>query len=59
MKIWSLTVERINKLKAQLAEKKAELEALLSTTTISLWERDLDAFDAVWEVRSLPLLVVS
>jgi DNA topoisomerase II len=49
MAIWSLTMERVNKMKQQLAEKKQELEALLETKPTDMWLRDLDNFDQSWD----------
>lgn len=48
MAIWSLTMERVNKLRMQLAEKKQELEALLETKPTDMWLRDLDNFETSW-----------
>jgi DNA topoisomerase-2 len=51
MALWSLTMERVNKLKQLLAEKKRELEELLETKPTDLWKRDLTVARAQWEVR--------
>jgi DNA topoisomerase-2 len=45
MKIWSLTMERVQALTAQRNEKRAELDALLAKTPESLWLEDLDALE--------------
>ncbi|KAA1475411.1 type II DNA topoisomerase [Dentipellis sp. KUC8613] len=49
MAIWSLTREKIEKLKAQAAEKEQELLTLLELTPIRIWNTDLDNFLAEWE----------
>lgn len=43
MPIWSLTMERVEKLKAEMKNKTEELESLQKSTIQELWERDLDA----------------
>ena len=45
MKIWSLTMERVTALKAQAAEKKAELEKLQAKTAHDIYSEDLDALE--------------
>ena len=45
MKIWSLTLERVEDLREQLAEKASELEALRGMTAADLWEQDLDVLE--------------
>ncbi|KAG5646884.1 hypothetical protein DXG03_001960 [Asterophora parasitica] len=50
MAIWSLTREKIAKLKLQAEEKEAELLALLERTPKSMWSADLDLFMKEWEV---------
>ena len=42
---------QVEELKAERAKKEAELNELLSKSTRDLWEADLDAFMAAWEVR--------
>eukprot|EP00965_Chrysotila_dentata_P098043 3241901-Pleurochrysis_carterae.AAC.1 len=44
MPLWSLTFERVEQLRSELAGKEAELQALLRTTPKQLWTADLDAF---------------
>eukprot|EP01012_Entosiphon_sulcatum_P069053 TRINITY_DN9960_c0_g1_i1.p1 TRINITY_DN9960_c0_g1~~TRINITY_DN9960_c0_g1_i1.p1 ORF type:complete len:1446 (+),score=372.90 TRINITY_DN9960_c0_g1_i1:92-4339(+) len=48
MKIWNLTVEKVEKLQEQLRRKEGELKKLLETTPEQLWEADLDNFETVW-----------
>ncbi len=45
MKIWSLTLEKVEELRAQLAEKEAELERLRGMTAADLWTQDLDLLE--------------
>ena len=49
MPLWSLTLEKVEQLRAELVAKEAELQALLATTPKSLWTADLDAFLAGYE----------
>lgn len=60
MKLWSLTMERVQALKNQAAEKRRELDTLLAKTPEDLWNEDLDAlelsldnFDAVFAEAEL------
>ncbi|EPQ61209.1 type II DNA topoisomerase [Gloeophyllum trabeum ATCC 11539] len=49
MAIWSLTKEKIEKLRQQAAEKEQELLALLKLTPAQIWNTDLDKFIDEWE----------
>ncbi|KAM7191036.1 DNA topoisomerase 2 [Naviculisporaceae sp. PSN 640] len=49
MPIWSLTTERLEKLKNQIAAKKAEHDELDALSEKDLWCKDLDAFVEEWE----------
>lgn len=49
MPIWSLTAERLEKLKQAIEKKKAEHEELLALSEKDLWCRDLDDFLVEWE----------
>ena len=51
MPLWSLTQERIEKLKRQVEEKEAELEALIKLKPTDLWNNDLDEFVAEWHTQ--------
>lgn len=51
MPIYSLTLEKITALEAELAKLETELNVLHETTPTQIWERDMDAFLAEWEVR--------
>ena len=45
LKLWSLTMERVEALKIQAAAKRRELDALLAKTAEDLWTEDLDALE--------------
>lgn len=49
MPIWSLTAERLAKLKEALGKKKVEHDELLALSEKDLWCRDLDEFMQEWE----------
>ncbi|KAI6456336.1 DNA topoisomerase 2 [Pyricularia oryzae] len=49
MAIWSLTHERLERLKKQLEAKKAEFDELNSKSEKDLWCKDLDDFVMEWE----------
>ncbi|KAH8659309.1 DNA topoisomerase [Tricladium varicosporioides] len=49
--IWSLTQERVDKLKAQMVSKKEEHNALEKLNEKDLWCQDLDAFVNEWEIQ--------
>jgi DNA topoisomerase II len=51
MKIWSLTFEKAEELRAQLAEKTAELEVLEATSPSQIWLNDLDAIEDAMNER--------
>lgn len=53
MKIWSLTYEKAEAIRAQLAEKTAELETLKATSPEQLWHNDLDAVEAALDQRDI------
>jgi len=50
MPIWSLTKEKIAKLKEQAGDKEQELLKLLEKSPKDLWNTDLDVFLNEWEV---------
>jgi DNA topoisomerase-2 len=52
MAIWSLTKEKIERLRLQATEKEQELLVLLEKTPKEMWNTDLDQFIKAWEVRS-------
>ncbi|KAF4971902.1 hypothetical protein FSARC_1407 [Fusarium sarcochroum] len=49
MPIWSLTAERLERLKQAIERKKAEHDELLALSEKDLWCRDLDDFMVEWE----------
>lgn len=49
MPIWSLTQERLDRLKDQIRKKKEEHDALEALSEKDLWCRDLDEFVEEWE----------
>ncbi|KIY45300.1 type II DNA topoisomerase [Fistulina hepatica ATCC 64428] len=49
MAIHSLTVEKIEKLRQQVADKEAELMKILKKTPRELWDADLDVFLEAWQ----------
>jgi len=51
MPIWSLTQERVEKLKDQMAAKKDEHDAMERLSEKDLWCEDLDAFVAEWDLQ--------
>lgn len=51
MPIWSLTLERLEKLKEAIKKKKAEHDELLALSEKDLWCKDLDEFVAEWNAQ--------
>ncbi|KAG9259242.1 DNA topoisomerase [Emericellopsis atlantica] len=49
MPIWSLTAERLAKLKEAMGNKQAQHDELLALSEKDLWCRDLDEFAVEWE----------
>ncbi|PHH68655.1 hypothetical protein CDD80_7366 [Ophiocordyceps camponoti-rufipedis] len=49
MPIWAMTLERLEKLKAAIANKKAEHDELEAKSLKDLWCADLDAFTTEWD----------
>lgn len=52
MAIWSLTQERIDKLKRQKGDKESELDKLIKTSEKQLWTTDLDDFINEWRTTN-------
>ncbi|WWC62083.1 uncharacterized protein I303_104673 [Kwoniella dejecticola CBS 10117] len=50
MAIWSLTVEKVNKLLAERDAKEAELIELLKLSPQDIWNTDLDKFLVEWQL---------
>lgn len=55
MKIWSLTYEKAEQLRSQLAEKVKELTELQATDPSQIWLRDLDAIEVALDERDQAL----
>ena len=51
LKIWSLTKEKADKLRQELAEKTAQLEELEATEPSQIWLNDLDAIEIALDER--------
>ncbi|KAI1333073.1 DNA topoisomerase [Xylariaceae sp. FL0255] len=51
MPIWSFTQERLDRLKEQIAKKKAEHDDLQALSEKDLWTQDLDSFEEAWEAQ--------
>jgi DNA topoisomerase-2 len=51
MAIWSLTQERVDRLNGQIADKEAELDALLRKSPKDLWTADLDELLEEWQTQ--------
>lgn len=49
MPLWSLTIERVEKLRKDKLDKENELDSLLKLTPKDLWNKDLDEFVEEWE----------
>lgn len=47
MKIWSLTMERVNDLKDQLEAKEGQLQELRGTSPSQLWLNDLESLEGI------------
>jgi DNA topoisomerase-2 len=59
MKIWALTWEKIEELKAKLKQKEEEFNRLYNTAPKDMWLTDLDALAAAykaWEVKRIKAL---
>ena len=52
MPIWSLTLERLEKLRDQIVKKKAEYNTLYALSEKDLWCKDLDDFVEEWDVQA-------
>ena len=48
MALWSLTQERIEKLRRQIGDKELEIDALIKLSKEDLWNKDLDDFLDQW-----------
>ena len=48
MAIWSLTKERVEKLRQQIGNKEQEIDALIKLSKEDIWRKDLDDFLEEW-----------
>lgn len=53
MRIWSLTFEKAEMLRAQLEEKVREWEELLATSPSAIWLKDLDTIEVALDERDV------
>ncbi|BCR82677.1 DNA topoisomerase 2 [Aspergillus chevalieri] len=51
MAIWSLTQERVDKLRKQIGEKEMEIDDLIKLSKEDIWKRDLDDFINEWRFQ--------
>jgi DNA topoisomerase-2 len=51
MAIWSLTQERVEKLRKQIGDKEEEVDALIKLSPKDIWNVDLDAFVNEWNLQ--------
>ncbi|KAL8856049.1 MAG: hypothetical protein Q9178_007305 [Gyalolechia marmorata] len=51
MPLWSLTMERVQKLKKQIGDRELEIDDLLKKSKEDLWKADLDDFINEWRFQ--------
>ncbi|KAF1911165.1 DNA topoisomerase [Ampelomyces quisqualis] len=51
MAIWSLTQERVEKLRKQIGDKEEEVDTLIKLSPKDIWNVDLDAFVDEWNTQ--------
>lgn len=51
MALWSLTQERVEKLRRQIGDKETEIDDLIKLSKEDIWKRDLDEFIAEWRFQ--------
>ncbi len=51
MPLWSLTQERVEKLRKQMGDQEMEVDALLKKSKEDLWKADLDDFINEWRFQ--------
>jgi DNA topoisomerase-2 len=52
MAIWSLTQERVEKLRKQIGDKEEEVDTLIKLSPKDIWNVDLDAFVSEWNTQN-------
>ena len=53
MPLWSLTLEKVQKLQAEAAQQARLVEELTATSNRQMWARDLEVFEKVGEGRPM------
>ncbi|KAI5294245.1 DNA topoisomerase 2 [Ascosphaera acerosa] len=48
MPLWSLTMERLERLRRQIGDKETEIDDLIKLSKEDLWMRDIDEFMEIW-----------
>ncbi|OAX83490.1 hypothetical protein ACJ72_02142 [Emergomyces africanus] len=51
MPLWSLTQERVEKLRRQIGDKETEVDTLIKLSKEDIWKTDLDDFLAEWKFQ--------
>ncbi|CAP97358.1 DNA topoisomerase II top2-Penicillium chrysogenum [Penicillium rubens Wisconsin 54-1255] len=51
MPMWSLTQERVEKLRRQIGDKETEVDVLIKLSKEDIWTRDLDEFIQEWRFQ--------
>ncbi|CAK96636.1 uncharacterized protein An08g08550 [Aspergillus niger] len=51
MAIWSLTQERVERLRRQIGDKEMEIDTLIKLSKEDIWKRDLDDFINEWRFQ--------
>ncbi|EKV07062.1 DNA topoisomerase 2 [Penicillium digitatum] len=51
MPMWSLTQERVEKLRSQIGEKETEVDVLIKLSKEDIWNRDLEEFIKEWRFQ--------
>ncbi|KAL2009643.1 hypothetical protein VTN00DRAFT_5450 [Thermoascus crustaceus] len=51
MPLWSLTKERVEKLRRQIGDKEMEIDTLIKLSKEDIWKKDLDDFLAEWRFQ--------
>ncbi|OJD18168.1 hypothetical protein AJ78_01780 [Emergomyces pasteurianus Ep9510] len=51
MPLWSLTKERVEKLRRQIGDKETEVDTLIKLSKEDIWKADLDDFLAEWKFQ--------